>query len=298
MPTSTDKRWWVRQTKGLGSCSWICLETCAFVHSLVCQQRLQWMHRRWWQTTVASPQTLSSSIICGHLHLCKRTLQTTPLYQHCWRGKTPRHFTSRSGCTSITFWIDQSCGKMIVVSFCYLSNRDSSFIFPPRSNSRTGRREILGGIVCCWLMEPTFRLQRAIPSPFGVTSSNKAGCGMRWGCPSKRATSAGGAGCMPQDNGTTSQSSGSCWSQWWSQGKGARWIGAIKAPLQPTWNAPVLWRPIQTPLKYSSGFGAGRRLWTSASKIGHSVNHVPSQLVGAPNSFWCYCHSLPAFFCG
>jgi hypothetical protein len=30
----------------------------------------------------------------------------------------------------ITFWIDRSCGKMIVVSFCYLSNPNSSFISP------------------------------------------------------------------------------------------------------------------------------------------------------------------------
>jgi hypothetical protein len=133
----------------------------------------------------------------------------------------------------ITFRIDQSCGKMIVVSFCHLSNRNSSFISPPRSNLSTGRREMLGGIVRCWLTEPTFRLQRAIPSPFGVISSKRAGCGMRWGCPFKRATSAGGAGRMPQVNGTTSQSSGICWSQCWSRGKGARWIGAIKAPPQP-----------------------------------------------------------------
>ena len=31
---------------------------------------------------------------------------------------------------------------------------------------------------------------------------------------------------------------------------------------------------------------------------GDFVNPVPSQLVGTPNSFWCHCHSHPAFFCG
>ncbi len=92
---------------------------------------------------------------------------------------------------------------------------------------------MLGGIVCCWLMEPTFGLQRAIPSPFGVISSKRAGCGMRWDCPFKRVTSAGEAGRMPQVNGTISQSSGICWSQCWSRGKGARWIGAIKVLPQP-----------------------------------------------------------------
>ena len=117
---------------------------------------------------------------------------------------------------------------MIVVSFCYLSNCNSSFISPPRSNLSTGRREMLGGIVCCWLTERTFGLQRAIPSPFGVISSKRAGCGMRWGCPFKRATSAGGVGHMPQVNGMISQSSGICCSQCWSWGKGARQIGAIR----------------------------------------------------------------------
>jgi hypothetical protein len=34
---------------------------------------------------------------------------------------------------------------------------------------------MLGGIVCCWLTEPTYGLQRAIPSPFGVISSKKTG---------------------------------------------------------------------------------------------------------------------------
>ncbi len=91
---------------------------------------------------------------------------------------------------------------------------------------------MLGGIVCWWLTEPTFRMRRAILSPFGVISSKRAGCGMRWGCPFKRATSAGGAGCMFQVNGMTSQSSRIYWSQCWSQGKDARRIGAIKAPPQ------------------------------------------------------------------
>jgi hypothetical protein len=39
-PMPTDRRWWVGQTEGLGSCMWGRLKTGAFVRLLECQQRL------------------------------------------------------------------------------------------------------------------------------------------------------------------------------------------------------------------------------------------------------------------
>jgi hypothetical protein len=152
--------------------------------------------------------------------------------------------------------------------FCYLSKRNSSFIPPFRSNLKTGRREMLGEIVCSRWLEPTSGLQKAILSSFGVTSSRQAGCGMRWHSASRQGASAGGAGYMPKESGMTSLSSGMGWSGCWSGGKGAIRIGAIKASLQPTSNAQMLWRQIPLLKKYSSRYGAGSRLSTSGSKIG------------------------------
>jgi hypothetical protein len=39
---------------------------------------------------VFSPSIPSSSIFCGHLHLCEHIPQTTPLSHVCWGGVTPR----------------------------------------------------------------------------------------------------------------------------------------------------------------------------------------------------------------
>ena len=127
-----------------------------------------------------------------------------------------------------------------------------------------------GEIVCSWWTELTSGLQRGILSPFvfGVTSSRRAVCGMRWRSASRRGASAGGAGHMPQESGMTSLFSGMGWSGCWSGGDGARRIGAIKAPPQPTSNAQMLWRRIPLLKKFSSGYEAGRRPSTSGSKIG------------------------------
>ena len=122
---------------------------------------------------------------------------------------------------------------------------------------------MLGGIVCCRLMERTFELQWAIQIPSGATNLRRAGCVTRWGCAFERAASAGGVGRMPLVSGMTSQSSRIRWYQFWSRARGVRRIGAIKAPPQPISNALVWWRPTQTPLKYSSRLGAGRRPSTS-----------------------------------
>ena len=51
-------------------------------------------------------------------------------------------------------------------------------------------------------------------------------------------------------------------------GGGARWIGTIKAPPQPTSNAQMSWRWILLLKKFSSGYEAGRRLSTRGLKIG------------------------------
>jgi hypothetical protein len=60
----------------------------------------------------------------------------------------------------------------------------------------------------------------------------------------------------------------------------------------------VLWADPDTTEKNIHGFGAGRRLSTSSTRIGLFYGPRTSQLVGKPGSFWCYCHSHPAFFCG
>ena len=134
----------------------------------------------------------------------------------------------------ITFWIDRSCGKIEIIVFIFsLSNCNSSLFLSHRSNLKTGRMEMLGGIVCCQLMERTFGLRWAIQSPSGATNLRRAGCVKRWGCAFERVASAGGAGHMPLVSGMTSQSSGTHWCRCWSLGKGVRWIGAIKALLQP-----------------------------------------------------------------
>ncbi len=154
---------------------------------------------------------------------------------------------------------------------------------------------MLGGIVCCQLMERTFGLQWAIQSPSGATNLRRVGCVTRWGCAFEWAASAGGAGHMPLVSGMTSQSSGTHWCQCWSLGKGVRQIGATKALLQPTQNALVSWRLIQTPLKYSSGFGAGRRLSTNGLKNGPYCQPRTVMTSSSTKQFLVQLKFLPSF---
>ena len=126
---------------------------------------------------------------------------------------------------------------------------------------------------CFQLTERTSGSRWAIRSLFGATSLKRVGWGMRWGCASRREIFAGGVGLMPQGSGTTSQFFGTV-SRWcWSRESGARRIGAIKAPPQPTSNVQVFCGQIQTPPKYSNGYGVGRRPSTSGSRIGQFCRH-------------------------
>ena len=103
---------------------------------------------------------------------------------------------------------------------------------------------------------------------FGATNLKRVGWGMRWGCASRREIFAGGVGLMPQGSGMTCPFSGTV-SRWcWSRESGARRIGVIKAPPQPTSNVRGFCGQTRTLQEYSSGYGAGRRPSTSGSRTG------------------------------
>ena len=121
---------------------------------------------------------------------------------------------------------------------------------------------------CFQWTEPTSRSRWATRSLFGATSSRRVVFVMRWGCASWRETFAGGVGLMPRGSGTTWLFSGTVYNWCWSLESGARRIGATKAPPQPTSDAQVFCGQTQTLQKYRHGFGAGRRLSTSGSRIG------------------------------
>jgi len=53
----------------------------------------------------------------------------------------------------ITFWLDQSCVKKMIVSYILLFIKlQLIFLFVPQIK-KAGRREMSEGIVCCRLME-------------------------------------------------------------------------------------------------------------------------------------------------
>ncbi len=180
-----------------------------------------------------------------------------------------------------------------------LNELSLTFLFDLRFNLKTRRREMQETTVCFWLTGPTSGSQWATQSLFGATSSRRVVYVTRWGYASWWETFAGGVGLMPRASGMTCQISWTLWFQCWSLGSGVRRIGAIKAPPQPMWNAPVL---CGCQSKYRSNTAAVSEPAGDCEqvlqKVDHSVDHVPSRLVGAPNSFWCYCRSHPAFFCG
>ncbi len=154
-----------------------------------------------------------------------------------------------------------------------LNELSLTFLFDFRFNLKTGRRETLEMTVCFWLMQSTSGLRWATQSLFGATSSRRVVYIMRWGCASWRETFAGQVGLMYRVSGMTCQFSGTLWYPCWSLGSGVRWIGATKALSQPTSNAQVFWRQTQTLWKNSNGYGAGRRLSMSTSRIGQFCWH-------------------------
>ena len=137
-----------------------------------------------------------------------------------------------------------------------------------RFNLITGRWETSETTACCRSTEPTSGSKWVIPNHFGVTSLRRVVFGTRWVCASWRETFAGGVGLMPQGSGTTWQFSGTVYNWCWSLESGARRIGDIKAPPQPTSNVRVFCGQTLTLQKCSRGFGAGRRPSTSGSRTG------------------------------